>query len=52
MEEVKYGGGSESPTYGNRNMETASPGNSYMARLAGPQNEFCRNWVELRLMGQ
>ena len=53
MEEVKYGG-SESPTYGNRNnMETVSPGTSYMARtMAGVANEFCRNWVELRLMGQ
>ena len=51
MEEVKYGS-SESPTYGNRNMDTVSPGNSYMARtMTGPANEFYRNWVELRLMG-
>ena len=51
MEEVKYGG-NESPTNMNRNMESVSPGNSYhVARLAGT-TEFCRNWVELRLMGQ
>ena len=50
MEEVKYGGG-ESPTNINRNNESVSPGNSYQARMTGA-SEFCRNWVELRLMGQ
>ena len=52
MEEVKYGS-SESPTYMNRNVESVSPGNSVYqaARMTAP-SEFCRNWVELRLMGQ
>ena len=54
MEEVKYGG-SESPNYFNRNnnnMESVSPGNSYMAARMPGSSEFFRNWVELRLMGQ
>lgn len=35
-----------------RNNESVSPGASYMAPRVGGLSEFCRNWVELRLMGQ
>ena len=49
MEEVKYAGGSDSPT-GSQRRE--SPGMaSASAKKLGP-SEFIRNWVELRLMGQ
>ena len=48
MEEVKYAGGSDSPTGERRE----SPGMaSASAKKLGP-SEFIRNWVELRLMGQ
>jgi len=51
MEEVKHLS-NESPKQINRNNDSVSPGTSYTAnRVMGPA-EFCRNWVELRLMGQ
>ena len=50
MEEMKYSG-KESPSYNNRNMESISPAASIHQRMMG-STEFCRNWVELRLMGQ
>ena len=47
MEEMKGNGSVQ-----NRNMDTVSPTMSYGHRMAGPGEEFIRNWVELRLMGQ
>lgn len=50
MEEVKWSGGNESPSNQMRNMESVSPGTSYLANRMG-NIEFVKNWVELRLMG-
>ena len=47
MEEVKIPR-TDSP---GRNFE-ASPAMSYGHRMLGPGEDFCRNWVELRMIGQ
>ena len=45
--------GNDSPANPMRNADSVSPGTSYTAaRMTNANQEFVRNWVELRLLGQ